>query len=150
MGNFEPVPLKDFSFSVEVKSGYYEGSATCRFMEVGLITNKVPVVIPLSASGCVSELNLLDGQHMISGKKTDLSGFGTGLSDWIRVRCRNTANKIQYYVNDKLAYESVMPNAKISIVGLGYYFQGTGSVRNVELKRGDKVVFQAFLTQKTP
>lgn len=150
VGNFEPVPLKDFSFSVEVKSGYYEGAATCRFMEVGLITNKVPVVIPLSASGCVSELNLLDGQQMISGKKTDLSGFGTRLSDWIRVRCRSTANKIQYYVNDKLAYESVMPDAKISIVGLGYYFQGTGSVRNVELKRGDKVVFQAFLTQKTP
>jgi hypothetical protein len=144
VGNFEPVPLNDFSFSVELKNGYYEGAATCRFMEVALITNQVPVIIPLSAKGCVSELNLLDGQNMISGKKTDFSGFGTDQSAWVKVTCRSTSSKIQYYVNDKLAYESVMPAKKMNIVGIGYSFQGTGSVKKIELRSANKVVFRAF------
>ncbi|MDN5284305.1 MAG: hypothetical protein JWR38_579 [Mucilaginibacter sp.] len=144
VGNFEPVPLNDFSFSVEVKNGYYEGAATCRFMEISLITDGVPVIIPLSAKGCVSDLNLLDGANMVSGKKTDLSGFGTDLGEWVKVTCRNTSSKIQYYVNDKLAYESALPHKKLNIVGLGYYFQGTGSVKKIELRRADKVVFQSF------
>jgi hypothetical protein len=144
VGNFEPVPLNDFSFSVELKNGYYEGAATCRFMEVALITNQVPVIIPLSAKGCVSELNLLDGQNMVSGKKTDFSGFGTDLSGWVKVTCRSTSSKIQYYVNDKLAYESAMPAKKMKIVGIGYSFQGTGSVKKIELRSANKVVFKAF------
>lgn len=144
VGNFEPVPLNDFSFSVELKNGYYEGAATCRFMEVALITNQVPVIIPLSAKGCVSELNLLDGQNMVSGKKTDFSGFGTDQSTWVKITCRSTSSKIQYYVNDKLAYESAMPAKKMKIVGMGYYFQGTGSVKKIELRSGNKVAFQVF------
>ncbi|WPU96337.1 hypothetical protein SNE25_12490 [Mucilaginibacter sabulilitoris] len=144
VGNFTPVPLSDFSFSVEVKNGYYEGAATCRFMEVGLITDQVPIAIPLSAKGCVSELNLLDGHNMVSGKKTDFSGFGIESSEWVKVTCRSTASKIQYYVNDKLAYESVMPSKKMNIVGLAYTFQGTGSVRKIELKRANSVIFNAF------
>jgi hypothetical protein len=144
VGNFEPVTLADFSFSVEVKNGYYEGAATCRFMEISLITDGVPVIIPLSAKGCVSDLNLLDGNNMVSGKKTDLSGFGTDPGEWIKVTCHSTASKIQYYVNDKLAYESALPHKKLNIVGLGYYFQGTGSVKKIELRQADKVVFQSF------
>jgi hypothetical protein len=144
VGNFEPVPLNDFSFSVELKNGYYEGAATCRFMNIALITDQVPVIIPLSAKGCVSELNLLDGQNMVSGKKTDFSGFGTDLSGWVKVTCRSTSSKIQYYVDDKLAYESAMPAKKMKIVGMGYSFQGTGSVKKIELRSANKVVFQAF------
>jgi hypothetical protein len=144
VGNFEPVSLTDFSFSVEVKNGYYEGAATCRFMEIALITDGVPVIIPLSAKGCVSDLNLLDGNNMVSGKKTDLSGFGTDLSAWVKVTCHSTASKIQYYVNDNLAYESALPHKKLNIVGLGYSFQGTGSVKKIELRQADKVIFQSF------
>jgi hypothetical protein len=144
VGNFEPVPLNDFSFSVELKNGYYEGAATCRFMNIALITDQVPVIIPLSAKGCVSELNLLDGQNMVSGKKTDFSGFGTDQSTWVKVTCRSTSSKIQYYVDDKLAYESAMPAKKMKIVGMGYSFQGTGSVKKIELRSANKIVFQAF------
>ena len=144
VGNFEPVPLSNFSFSVEVKNGYYEGAATCRFMQIALITDGVPVIIPLSVKGCVSDLNLLDGENMVSGKKIDLSGFGADLSDWVKVTCRSTASKIQYYVNDKLAYESALPAKKLNIVGLGYHFQGTGSVKKIALRRADKIVFQSF------
>jgi hypothetical protein len=144
VGNFDAAPLNDFAYSVELKNTYHEGAAACSFINVSLITNGVPVIFRLSSKGCISDLNLLDGQNMVSGKSNDLSGFGADLSAWIKVSCRSSASKIQYYVNDKLAYESPMPSKKMTIVGLGYSFQGAGSVRNINLQSGGKVIFHSF------
>ncbi len=143
-GNFNPVPLKDFSYSVMVKNNYHEGAAACQFINIILITDDIPIIIPLSALGCVSELNLLNGIDIISGKNTDLSGFGTDLSHWVKVSCRATPVKIEYYLNDKMVYASLQPSKKVSIVGIGYLFQGTGSIKNIELRSGDKLIFNAF------
>jgi hypothetical protein len=144
VGNFSPIPLKDFSFSTQVKNDYHEGAAACQFLEIILFTDNTPVIIQLSAKGCVSELRLLNGGYFISGKDHDLSGFGTDLSQWVKVSCHSIPGKIQYFVNDKLIYESPRPLYDENIVGIGYRFQGTGSVKNVSLKQSDKTVFQAF------
>jgi hypothetical protein len=47
-------------------------------------------------------------------------------------------------VNDKLVYQFILPLYNENIVGMGYGFQGTGSVKNIELKKGDSTVFKAF------
>lgn len=57
VGNFSPIPLKDFYYSVSVKNNYNEGASACQFINIILITDDVPIIIPLSALGCVSELN---------------------------------------------------------------------------------------------
>lgn len=144
VGNFNPVSLKDFNFSVEVKNDYNEGAATCQFINIILITNDVPIIIPLSAPGCVAELGLSNGDAMVSGKNTDLSGFGTDLSKWVKVSCRSTNGKIEFYLNDKLVYQSAQSEKKVSIVGMGYLFQGTGSVKKIELLSADQMIFKAF------
>lgn len=144
VGNFTPVSLKDFSFNAEVKNDYRDGAATCQFINIILFTDNTPVIIPLSAKGCVSDIRLLNGRYFVSGKNTDLSGFGADLSQWVKVSCKSIPGKIQYYVNDNLVYESPLPVYNENIVGFGYIFQGTGSVKNIELKASSKVVFQAF------
>jgi len=144
VGNFVPVPLTDFSFSVRVKNEYSEGSAACQFAGVSLITDSGPIIIQLSTKGCVSELNMIDVNLIISGKNVDLSGFGVDFSDWALVSCKSAAGKIQYYVNNKLVYEAPMPSYKVKIVGMGFNFQGAGAVKNIELRSGDKIAFQAF------
>ena len=144
VGNFEPVPLKDFSFSSEVRNDLHKGAAACQFMQIILFTDYTPVIVQLSAKGCVSELRLLNGGYFISGKDNDLSGFGTDLSKWVKVGCKSVGNKIQYFVNDKMVYESPRPVYNENIIGVGYFFQGTGSVKAVKLNRGNKAVFTAF------
>lgn len=144
VGNFAPVPLKNFSFSVQVKNDFHEGAAACQFINIMLFTDNSPVIIPLSAKGCISDLALLNGRYFESGKDHDLSGFGADLSQWVKVDCRSAKDKIQYYVNDKLVYQSQLPPYEENIVGMGYTFQGTGSVKNISLKLGDKVIFQAY------
>lgn len=144
VGNFEPVPLKDFSFSSEVRNDLHEGAAACQFIQIILFTDYRPVIVQLSAKGCVSELRLLNGGYFISGKDNDLSGFGTDLSKWVKVGCKSVENKIQYFVNDKMVYESPRPLYNENIIGVGYFFQGTGSVKGVKLNKGNKTVFEAF------
>jgi len=144
VGNFEPVPLKDFSFSSEVRNDLHKGAAACQFMQIILFTDYTPVIVQLSAKGCVSELRLLNGGYFISGKDNDLSGFGTDLSKWVKVGCKSVGDKIQYFVNDKMVYESLRPLYNENIIGVGYFFQGTGSVKGVKLNKGNKTVFEAF------
>lgn len=144
VGNFDPVPVTSFSFSADVKNEYQEEAGACGMSYVALITDGVPIEIPLSAVGCVSELNLFNGKDMISGKKADLSCFGVDFSDWIRVRCKSTKDKLQYFINDKLVYASPLPKKEEQVVGLGFGFQGTGSVRNIHLTNGKVEVFQPF------
>ncbi len=144
VGNFEPVPLKEFSFSNEVKNDFHEGAAACQFINIILFTDFTPVIVQVSAKGCVSNLRLLNGGYFISGKDNDLSGFGTDLSLWTKVGCKSVGNKIQYFINDKLVYESPRPLYNENIIGIGYNFQGTGEVKNVRLDKGNKTVFEAF------
>ncbi|MGZ3752135.1 MAG: hypothetical protein ACXVAU_12715, partial [Mucilaginibacter sp.] len=130
VGNFDPVSLKDFSFSAEVRNDYHGGAAICQYSQVVLFTDNTPVIIQLSAKGCVSDLRLLNGAFFVSGKNTDLSGFGADLSRWVKVSCRSNTERILYYVNDKLVYNSPRPAGNVDIVGIGFNFQGTGSVKN--------------------
>lgn len=144
VGNFEPVPLGDFSFSTEIRNQYSEGAAACQLTYISLLTDDMPIVIPLSAKGCVSELNLMSVDDYVSGKKADLSALGVDFSDWARVSCAASAGKIRYAINNQQAFEFPVPNRPIKILGIAFGFRGTGSVRKVSLQSGGKPVFNSF------
>jgi hypothetical protein len=108
------------------------------------MTDGMPVVVQLSQKGCISELNLMDGERMVSGKTTDLSAFGVDFSDWMQVAFKSDDHNLHYYINDTLVYTSPLPEQPLKIVGLVYGFQGTGSVKEVKLKQDDVIKFQDF------
>ncbi|WP_460948246.1 hypothetical protein [Spirosoma daeguense] len=144
VGNFNPVPVTDFVFSCDVKNEYSEGSATCQLSWIVLMTNEMPITIPLSTKGCVSELMLMDGARSVFGKNTDLSGLGVDFTSWIHVGCHSDGKKIYYSVGDKVVYSAALPTKKVDIVGIMYGFRGTGAVKNVTLRTQDKPVFRSF------
>jgi hypothetical protein len=144
IGNFKPVPADDFSYSTYVKNNYREGEAACQFSAVSLITDAGPIIIPLCIKGCVSDVNFISVDTYIYGKTANLSGFGVDWSVWVKVSCRTYGNKIKYFINDKQVFEFNKPDKGVTIVGLGFGFQGTGSVKDIELKHGDSIAFKAF------
>ncbi|WP_217604172.1 hypothetical protein [Chitinophaga sp. GbtcB8] len=144
VGNFNPVPLSDFAFSVRIKNEYGEGAAACRLTTIMLVTDDSPIVIPLSAKGCVSEIGLLSVDQMVSGKQADLSGFGVDFSDWVQVGCKSVGKTIEYNVNGKTAYTCALPERPVHIVGMIYRFRGAGAVKDINLYQQDKPVFRAF------
>ena len=144
VGNFEPVAFDNFSFSTEVKSEYNEGAGACQLTYVSLMTDDMPIVIPLSVKGCISDLNLMSVDNYVSGKKADLSALGVDFTDWVKVACVAGDGKIRYLINGKEAFEFATPKRPIQILGIAFGFRGTGSVRKVILTSNGKEVFQAF------
>lgn len=141
---FKGVRSDQFEFESEVRNEYAEGAAACQQTRITLLTEGSAIVIPLSAKGCVSDLNLLALDKMVSGKKTDLSAFGVDFSDWVKIRCQSDGQHLRFFVNDKLAYQLPSDAEASDMVGIVYNFQGTGSVRKVRLTANNKVVYQAF------
>lgn len=144
VGNFDPVALSDFLFSTEIKNEYSEGAGACQLAYISLLTDDTPILIPLSAKGCVSALNLMSVDDFVSGKKADLSALGVDFSDWVRVSCKASGGKIGYKINDQQAFEFAVPNRPIRIVGIAFGFRGSGSVRKVHLESAGRSVFAAF------
>ncbi|MBS1524962.1 MAG: hypothetical protein JST19_04900 [Bacteroidetes bacterium] len=144
VGNFETAPLKNFSFISEVKNNFHDGAAACEYVDITLFTDDTPVIVQLCAKGCVSNLRLLNGGYFISGKDNDLSGFGTDLSQWTKLECKSDGKKIRYFLNGKQVYETQLPLYTENIVGIGYRFAGAGSVKNIQLKKGEKIVFSSY------
>jgi hypothetical protein len=144
VGNFDPVDVTDFTFSCAIKNEYGEGAAACQLSWIALMTNDMPITIPLSTKGCVADLMLMNGSQNISGKNTDLSGLGVDFANWVRVTCHSDGQKLYYTVNDKVVYSAALPAKKMEIVGIVYGFRGTGAVKDVSLKTKGQVIFKAF------
>lgn len=129
VGNFDTVAVNNFAFNADIKNDYNSGSSVCQFSYIFLITDAAPIMIPLGAKGCVSELFLRGADHMVSGKKEDLSGFGVDFKEWVHISSKSEDGRIKYLVNNKEVYSCALPEKAVHIVGLGFYFQGTGSVK---------------------
>jgi hypothetical protein len=144
VGNFTPIAFHEFSFHAEVRSNMKNMGAKCQYINIVLFTNGIPIVIPLSAPGCISELNLFNGQIKVSGKSADLSGFGADLSKWTDIICREEKNYLRFFVNNKLAYQSSLPQKYLRIIGMGFIIQGAGNVRRIELNSNQHRIFSDF------
>ncbi|MFC6101146.1 hypothetical protein [Olivibacter domesticus] len=144
VGNFEPLTVADFSFTTDIKNNYAEGNKACQLSQIMLITDNMPIVIPLSVKGCVSALNIMSVDQAISGKNADLSKFGVDFSNWVNVRCQSDGRKIQYYVDNDLAYELPLISKNTKIVGLAFIFNGSGAAKKIMLRNKNNIVFQDF------
>lgn len=142
VGNFEAQPMESFQFGAELRSGFNEGASACQYTYVMLYTDRThPIIIPLSQRGCISELNLATPDTLISGKNHDLSGFGTDINQWTQVTCEARNGMLAFGVNGATAYEIPMREKAIRILGIGFFFRGTGAVRNVLLKSESNEVY---------
>jgi hypothetical protein len=144
VGNFKAIAANEASFSALIKCDDDKGAAVCRKAMAFLITNGIPVSIPISAKGCVATLGLFNGRALISGKTTDLSGFGTDESSWVKVAYRTANGKMELLLNDKIVYSGPTPPAELKIIGIAFGFENGGAVKSIVLKEKGNVVFTAY------
>lgn len=150
VGNFAPIPLKELNFSSMIKHGYPNGASSCQFTYVMLYTDQGIITVPFSQKGCVGKLSLVNHQQLFSGRDTDLSGFGTDLSHWTKISVSANADKLIFRINEKEIFSFPLTKQPIHIVGVGYFFLGTGSVKDVQFSVGAKNVFTDFLVNSAP
>jgi len=138
--DFGEIYTDQFTFETSLRNDYKEGSSVCQKTNIFLLADEAWVGIPLCAKGCVSDAELLFAGTYVSGKKKDLSVFGTDFNDFINVKIESADGKAKIFMNDVLTYEiDVKKRAKI--IGIYFAFEGTGSVDFVKLK-SEKAVFE--------
>lgn len=144
VGNFNPISLKRLSFSSDIRHGFNEGAAACQFSYIMLYTDHGTIMVPLSQKGCVARLNLISLDQVMKGADSDLSGFGTDLSNWVNVSIVTNEEKLVFRIDGRDAYTVPLPREEVKVVGIGYFFKGVGSVRNVLLENDGQIGFRDF------
>lgn len=134
--DFGEIYTDKFEFETMLRSDYREGSSACQKTMIYLLADEAPVGIPLCARGCVSDIEFLFAGTYYSGKKKDLSAFGTDFSDFVKIKIESEGGKGKVYLDDVLKYEiDVLKRAKI--IGIYFAFDGTGSVDYLRLWNDD-------------
>lgn len=130
----------NFEFETEIKSGFSDGKAACQRVDIYLQGKEDILILPISRPECVGELFLAAFGIGVSSQSEDLSGFGSDLNDWVKVKVTCIDKHISFFINETLAYDGEIPNNPVDIVGVQYRFEGPGAVRNTRLKSGEKKV----------
>jgi hypothetical protein len=144
--DFGDLTMHSFTLETELKNDYATGSAACQHSEVVLLCAGGAIKVPLTVPGCVSGISLHLPGKQIRGANTDLSAFGCDFSRWVKLRLEKTSGSVRILVNDQLALTTALSENGAKIVGLGFRFQGTGSVNYVRLSdgRGKQILNEQF------
>ncbi|MFT4031165.1 MAG: hypothetical protein QM669_01980 [Siphonobacter sp.] len=141
----------DFIMQTRVKSDYHQGASVCQNIRIMILCKNEYFEIPLSAQGCIGQLSLYLAGHAVSAKNTDLSAFGRDLSKWVEVSCSVQKGAAEIFIDGKKVYETRISGQAQDLVGIGYDFEGTGSVDFVRFAQPNgKLVFEdTFDSHKT-
>jgi len=120
-----------------------DGIAVCQKMEVVLLGSEAPLIIPFSIKGCVGELKMYLAGESLSGKDTDLSGFGVDFTNWVKLSLVLSDKKLKIMVNETLAFERPLRYSMGKLVGVRYQFRGSGLIKFLEIDANDKTIFRS-------
>ena len=134
--DFGEIYSDNFTFETSLRDDYSEGSSACQLTRVYLLCEGTAIWIPLSAKGCVSNVDLFFTYFYTSGTREDLSAFGVDFSNYVKLRVESDSGRARILVNDKLAYTVPRHIIRSKIIGIDFQFQGTGSVDYVSLSNG--------------
>ena len=128
VGALEDLWSDDFTFSTRLRHDYAVGAAACQFARVLLLLKNSAIIIPLSAPGCIADLELYAGGQRISGRDVDLSAFGVVGSSWLEISCRGENGLLTFSIDGKQVYQLESEEQPKEIIGIRYEFSGMGSV----------------------
>lgn len=139
--DFGDLYMDDFEMTTSVKNEFKKGVSVCQRVQIMVLYQGGMLSLVLGNKGCISELSVYGFEKMVDGKKNDLSGFGVDFEDYATVKCLSKNKKLDILVNGSSAYSFDVPAAKQKIIGVAYFFEGAGSLKNVEFRRNHEVVY---------
>lgn len=139
--DFGELYTNNFEMSAVIKNDFNEGISVCQEVAIFILYDGGALGIPLAKKGCSSELTLMGFEKFIDGKKNDLSGFGVDFKDYVDLHCVSKNQKLDILINGNSIYQMDVPEQAQKIKGITIHFAGAGSVKNVELKKNNEIVY---------
>ena len=131
----------DFTFRTRLRHDYATGAAACQHARVLILLKNGAIIIPLSAPGCVADLEVYAGGRRISGRDTDLSAFGVVGDSWLELSCTGRDDLLVFSVNGREVFRVEGEEEPKEIIGIRYEFTGVGSVEELSFGNGSGEVW---------
>ncbi len=140
--DFSNLKTDNFVFETSVKNEFTGNSSVCQNSEIQILCEGSIISIPLSTKSCASENKLSYLGRLMTGKEHDLTGFCVDFKKFVFIRLVVSNGIATFFVNNKLVYQIDNTYFITKIVGIGYRFQGTGSVDWVKLSDNGNLIFE--------
>ena len=146
---FDGVDSDNFAIETRLKHDSV-GSAMCPFADLVIVTEEHIYYVQMTSKGCVGELHIKIGEVEKSSRDNNLSGLGTNVYQWQKLRIENKDKNATVFLNDTEVIQIRYKQDFGKIVGLTYTFNGMGSVDYISLKDKDgKLVYRDDFEQQT-
>lgn len=139
---FEGLDAAHFMMETSVRNTSTVEESPCRRVRITVVGKESAIIIPLSAKGCIADLQLLTGDRMIFGKDHDLSAFGCDFHYFQRVTCKVETGHLQISLNGTRILDTPQEKTIGDIVGVSIAFEGSGEIKNISLGLPGKPVYQ--------
>lgn len=123
----------NFTFETRLKNSVEEGALVCQISHIGLLCEYGMHWFQFGNPGCVGKLSMGFANEMVSGKKHDLSAFGTNLNQWNKVKVEVKDKLVSMQLNENEIYKTHFKNDIGEIKGVYYQFEGCGAVDYTKL-----------------
>lgn len=144
--NYMPVghTADDFIFETTFKNSLQGEGIFCRSTQFQISGSNSMIRFRLVSSGCsMRVLNVLSEQTF-KGATDNLSQFVADLNQWNTVKLVNRNKAVSLYVNGNQIFTGTYQQPLGDLKGLFLEFEGTGSVKNCDLKSYDGTVLYSF------
>jgi hypothetical protein len=136
LSNYIPVVHSgdDFILETTFKNALPEQGIFCRSTQFQLSDSNSVIRFRLVNSGCSQRVLNVLGEQTFKGTTNDLSQFVLDLSQWNTVKLVTLNKYVSLYVNGKQTFTGTYQGSLGNIRGLFLEFEGTGLVKNCDLR----------------
>lgn len=131
---FGGLTLNNFVFKARLQNTSSVEQSVCKKTELCILAVGTAIVIPLTDKGCISDINILTGDTVLSGKQNDFSKFGVDFNKPHDFKCEVNNGRLNIYIDEELIFSTLRKTRNdAEIIGLKFGFLGTGSISNLSL-----------------
>lgn len=144
--NYTPVKQEgdDFVFKATFKNNLSEKGIYCRSTQFQVSGANSMIRFRLVNAGCSQRVLNVLSEQTFKGAINDLSQFVADLSQWNTIKLINKQKQVTLFVNNKMVFSGNYKRSLGELKGLFLEFEGTGQVKNCELKSGEGNLIYRF------
>ncbi|GMN06127.1 hypothetical protein MTsPCn5_15160 [Croceitalea sp. MTPC5] len=146
---FGELYIDDFEMETLVQNTWKHGPGICQNIRIAILYDGGAVVVPLGKKGCSAELSIMSvDDKIIDGKTNDLSSFGVYYDEFVNVVCKSKNGQLKFTINKDQVFTIDIPKRHKKIIGIVYNFEGSGSIKKLEFKKDNTILFQEKFKNK--
>jgi hypothetical protein len=133
--------LDHLSFETRVINNASTGSFTCYDIGIVLQGESGKIDIKFTQPKCSRYARLKLSEKLMDGGCDDLSAFTVDMSDWLQLKMKTGNGNFEVYLGNKLIFSERYTKPLGTLLGIRYYFFGSGKIDYIELKDSAEKTF---------